>query len=160
MAMKDSEMSVNDVHEVILVGDFTQTPMISKMIQEMFPGKIRLHEAHSHFLACYGAALEAAVVLGVSGQEHCNLLKLDATSRGLGLETGNGNMTIMIYRNTSFPCQKKHTFTTTRDNQTEFIVKIFEGDSDKTTNNECQYVFSTWGHSSWMVSQKIRRQEP
>lgn len=45
-------------------------------------------------------------------------------------------MAVIIPRNTSFPSMKKYHFTTTSDNQTEFTVKIFEGDSDKTKDNE------------------------
>ena len=45
-------------------------------------------------------------------------------------------MIIMIPRDTAFPCQKKHFFTTTEDNQTEFPIKIFEGDQPMTVDNE------------------------
>lgn len=41
----------------------------------------------------------------------------------------------MIPRNTSYPCQRKHVFTTTKDNQTEFPIRIFEGDEAKSANN-------------------------
>ena len=45
-------------------------------------------------------------------------------------------MQMMINRNTPFPCQRKHFFTTTRDNQSEFQIRIFEGDEAKTSDNE------------------------
>ena len=45
-------------------------------------------------------------------------------------------MTIIIPRNTTFPCQRKYNFTTTKDGQTDFALKIFEGDSERTTENE------------------------
>jgi heat shock 70kDa protein 1/2/6/8 len=76
------------------------------------------------------------VVQGISGKEHKDLLQLDATSRGLGIETSDGNMIIMIPRNTAFPCQRKHYFTTTSDNQQDFPMKLFEGDQPKTSDNE------------------------
>jgi hypothetical protein len=41
----------------------------------MFKGKKILHpDGQSHYLACHGAALECAVVLGISGSEHKDLL--------------------------------------------------------------------------------------
>lgn len=68
MAMKDANMTVNDINEIVLVGDFTKTSMIQRMINELFQGKlVRAHELPSHFLACHGASLEAAVVLGTMG---------------------------------------------------------------------------------------------
>ena len=45
-------------------------------------------------------------------------------------------MAIMIPRNTVFPCHRKHYFTTTLNNQAEFPVKIFEGESEKCVENE------------------------
>ena len=80
--------------------------------------------------------MECAVVLGISGSEHKDLLQLDATSRGLGVETDDGLMTVIIPRNTTFPCHRKVNFTTSKDGQTEFALKIFEGDAERTTENE------------------------
>ena len=75
MAMKDANVNVASIDEVALVGDFTQTPMISSMISEMFKNKpIRHPNGQSHYLAAQGAALECAVVLDVSGNEHKDLL--------------------------------------------------------------------------------------
>lgn len=61
--MKDAEITVDEVAEVALIGDFTRTPMIINMINEMFQGRSIRHLDHnSHFLAAHGAALESAVV--------------------------------------------------------------------------------------------------
>ena len=43
---------------------------------------------------------------------------------------------IIIPRNTAFPCMRTFHFTTTEDNQSEFQVKIFEGDAEKSKENE------------------------
>lgn len=158
MVMKDADLNVTQIDEVALVGDFTQTPMISNMISEMFKGKkIRHPNGQSHFLAAHGASLECAVVMGISGQEHKDLLQLDATSRGLGIETDDGDMIIMIPRNTVFPCQKKYVFTTTKDGQTDFAVKMFEGDAEKTTENEYlgSFILEGLSEGSKGGSQKI-----
>ena len=103
--MKDADMNVNTIDEIALVGDFTRTPMIFHMINEMFKGKhIRQHDITAHYLACQGAALEAAIVQGISGKEHKDMLQLDCTSRALGIRTGTGQMVIMIPRDSAFPC--------------------------------------------------------
>lgn len=44
-------------------------------------------------------------------------------------------MTVMIPRNTAFPVQRKGFFTTHQDNQTEFYVRIFEGEHANTKDN-------------------------
>ncbi|TNV80532.1 hypothetical protein FGO68_gene10521 [Halteria grandinella] len=136
IAIKDAGMGPKDVDEIVLVGDFTRTPMVQKMITQIFGGKyIRQHDLTSHFYACHGAALEAAVVQDISGSQHKNLLQLDATSRGLGLEVENGRMMIMIPRDSTFPCQKRHAFTTLVENQSDLDIKIYEGDNSWTSDN-------------------------
>jgi molecular chaperone DnaK (HSP70) len=63
IAIKDAGMTVNDIDEIVVVGDFTKTPMIINMIDLMFKGKnIRQHDTVSHYLASHGAALESSVV--------------------------------------------------------------------------------------------------
>ena len=68
LAMKDSKLVADDISEIVLVGDFTRTPMIQRMIHELFPNKsVRGHDNTSHFKASHGASLEAAIVKGVTG---------------------------------------------------------------------------------------------
>lgn len=67
--MKDAKLTVEEINEIVLVGDFTRTPMIQRMIHELFPNKsMRAHDNTSHFKASHGASLEAAIVKGVTGQ--------------------------------------------------------------------------------------------
>lgn len=39
IAMKDADMNVQNIDEIVLVGEFTRTPMIARMLSEMFKGK-------------------------------------------------------------------------------------------------------------------------
>ena len=60
---------------------------------------------------------------------------IDATPLSLGIETLGGNMQVIIPRNTSIPCKKSKTFSTARDNQTSFMVEVFEGERKLTKDN-------------------------
>lgn len=44
-------------------------------------------------------------------------------------------MLIMIQRNTAFPVHRKYLFSTHEDNQKDFSIKIFEGESELTSKN-------------------------
>ena len=44
-------------------------------------------------------------------------------------------MQVIIPRNTSIPCKKSKTFSTARDNQTSFMVEVFEGERKLTKDN-------------------------
>ena len=133
--MKDANLNMNDLKEVALVGDFTKTSMIQRMINEMFKGKtVRLHDNTAHFFASHGAALEAAIVQDIQGNEYKDLLQLDATSHSLGIRTNETDYTVIIPRNTSFPTHRARKLTTTKDHQTHFPIMIFEGDSMQNIN--------------------------
>lgn len=41
----------------------------------------------------------------------------------------------MIPRNTAFPVHRKFLFSTQEDNQKDFMIKIFEGESENTSHN-------------------------
>ncbi len=60
---------------------------------------------------------------------------IDATPLSLGIETLGGNMQVIIPRNTSIPCKRSKTFSTARDNQTSFMVEVFEGERKLTKDN-------------------------
>ena len=60
---------------------------------------------------------------------------IDATPLSLGIETLGGNMQVIIPRNTSIPCKRSNFFSTARDNQTSFMVEVFEGERKLTKDN-------------------------
>ena len=63
IAINDAGMTVNDINEIVFVGDFSKNAMMVRMIDNMFKDKnIRQHHLVSHYLASYGAALESSVV--------------------------------------------------------------------------------------------------
>lgn len=44
-------------------------------------------------------------------------------------------MSVVIKRNTSFPCNGEENYKTTEDNQTKANIKIYEGESDNIKDN-------------------------
>jgi molecular chaperone DnaK len=56
------------------------------------------------------------------------MLLLDAFPNNLSIATQDGELTILIAKNTSTPTIKSKIFTTTEDNQTEISISIYEGE--------------------------------
>ena len=50
------------------------------------------------------------------------------TPFSLGIELNNGQMDIMIPRNTEIPYQKTLKYKTIKDNQSKIILKIYQGE--------------------------------
>jgi heat shock protein 1/8 len=64
------------------------------------------------------------------------LFVLPVTPHSLGIETRGGVMTTLIRRNTTVPAKKSQTFSMTDfDDQTHFLVRVFEGERVRTDGN-------------------------
>jgi len=62
-------------------------------------------------------------------------LLLDVTPRGLGVGTTGGYCDEIIERNASIPVEQTRLFNTSRDNQTEVVIDVFQGESRRIEEN-------------------------
>ena len=132
---KDARMTKSQIDEVILVGGSTRIPKIREMVQEFFNGKqlnygLNLDEAIVH-----GAAIQAAIMTSVKDENIEELILLDVTPFSLGVETVGGVMTDLILRNSTIPCKKTMMIDSYADNQTSFLIQVYEGERQLTKDN-------------------------
>ena len=130
LAMKDAKVSPGDIDEVVLVGGTTRSPIVQKLVQEVFkkePNK----SVNPDEVVALGAAIQGAVL---AGEVH-DVLLLDVTPLSLGIETLGSVCTVLIPRNTTIPTNKKEIFSTAADNQTAVDIHVIQGERSMATDN-------------------------
>ena len=121
--LKEANLKISDIDEVILVGGQTRMPKIQEEVKRMF-GKEPNKEINPDEVVAIGAAVQGAIMEG----EMKEVLLLDVTPLSLGIETLGGVNTIIIPKNTTIPTKKTQIFTTAADNQTSVEIHVVQGE--------------------------------
>lgn len=140
LALKDANLSPQDIDEVILVGGQTRMPKVQQVVQSFF-GKEPNKTVNPDEVVAVGAAIQAAVLKG----EVKEVLLLDVTPLSLGIETLGGIFTKIIERNTTIPTKKSQIFSTATDNQPAVTIKVYQGEREMAADNKLLGVFELVG---------------
>lgn len=129
-AIKDSKLTPNDIHKIIMVGGPTRMPIVQKFVEDYVGKKIERGVDPMECVA-KGAAVQAGVLQG----DVKDVLLLDVTPLTLGIETLGAVSTPLIERNTTIPASKSQTFSTAADNQTTVEIHVLQGERSMSADN-------------------------
>ena len=131
-ALNDAKLSPKDIDEIILVGGMTRTPMVQRLIYEIF-GKEPNKSVNPDEAVAIGAAIQAAILAGSAKEK--DIVLVDVTPLTLGIEVKGGLMEPIIPRNTTIPVRKSKIFTTAEDFQTEVEIRVYQGERAMARDN-------------------------
>jgi len=139
-ALRDANLQISQVNEVILVGGSSRMPAVQDLVKSM-TGKQPNMSVNPDEVVADGAAVQGGVLTGdVSG-----ILLLDVTPLSLGVETMGGVMTKMIDRNTTIPTSKTEVYSTAADNQTSVEINVLQGERELASDNKSLGKFNLTG---------------
>ena len=129
-ALKDAELNIEDIEEVIMVGGSTRVPMVKSSVAGLFKRKV--HDSlNPDEVVALGAAVQADVLAG----NNKDFLLLDITPLSLGIETMGGLMDVLIPRNSKIPTKVGRQYTTQKDGQSGIRIAVYQGERDLVKDN-------------------------
>jgi molecular chaperone DnaK len=138
--MVDAGVTARDVDEVMLVGGQTRMPIVQERLTRFF-GKPPSKAVHPDEAVAIGAAL-----YGWSLQESSDLKLqlLDVIPMAIGIEQAGGAMHVVFPRNAAIPNARSIAATNAVDDQSELVVRIYQGDHPECSGNELlgEFTFS------------------
>ncbi len=123
-ALRDASLKPSDIQALVLVGGSSRYPEISRVLSAQFPHLIINNSLNPDEVVALGAAIEADVLAG----NRKDILLLDITPLGLGIETAGGLMDLLIPRNTKLPCRVRREYSTSVDGQINLQIAVFQGE--------------------------------
>ena len=127
-ALKDAQLTPDQIDEVVLVGGSTRIPRVRALVEQLFQRKPHT-ELNPDEVVALGAAVQANILAGGS-EATKDMLLLDVTPLSLGIEVAGGVTDKIILRNSTIPASATQHYTTQVDGQTNVAIHVLQGERE------------------------------
>lgn len=130
-ALRDAELSADQIDEVVLVGGSTRVPYVVESVKNFFRKEKVNNTLDPDEVVALGAAIEADILAG----NRRDVLLLDVTPLSLGIETMGGLMDVILPRNSKIPSSAGRQYSTSVDGQSKLKIAIYQGERELVNDN-------------------------
>ena len=130
-AMQKAHLALSDIDGIILVGGPTRMPIVKEFVKTYFQKEPK-GDIDPDQVVSMGAAIQGSVLVG----ETSDVVLVDLTPLSLGIEISGGLIQRIIDINTPLPVDHTKLFTTVIDDQQSVKIRVFQGESQKASENE------------------------
>jgi molecular chaperone DnaK len=150
MALNDANLTADQLDAMVMVGGMTRTPSVQRLVKNI-TNKDPYRDINPEECVALGAAIQAGIKRGHLEE----LVVVDVAPFTLGIEVEGGKFSPIIQRNTSVPCSRKSIYKTTMDGQTEALVHVLQGESNRASDNSSLGEFVLKGISEGVKGESL-----
>lgn len=132
LCLQDADMSIFDIHELVLSGGSSRIPKLREMLHAYF-NIVPWDNFVPEETVVFGATCQAAIL---TADANLSIRVRDVAPLSVGIEAAGGIMAKLIKRNTPIPVRVTETFTTNKDNQAGVTVQVYEGERPMARDNK------------------------
>ncbi|MEJ7807060.1 MAG: Hsp70 family protein, partial [Telluria sp.] len=140
-ALRDATIKASELDSVVLAGGATRMPLVRKLASRMFGRFPMIHLDPDEAIAL-GAAVQAGLKMRDAALDEVVMTDVAPYSLGIGIarQIGpnnyeGGHFLPIIERNSTVPVSRVENITTINDFQKELMVKVYQGESRRITDN-------------------------
>ncbi|WP_311267289.1 molecular chaperone HscC [Sphingobium sp. WCS2017Hpa-17] len=140
-SLRDSQIDVKTLSEVVLVGGATRMPIVRKAITRMF-GRFPNSSVHPDHAVALGAAVQAGLLEKDAALDEIRLtdvcpftLGVNHSERDARGHYHHGLFSPIIERNTAIPVSRMESYRTMSDNQRHIEFGIYQGEAREVSSN-------------------------
>jgi len=121
-----------DIDKLILVGGTSKLEIIQELLSDELVLKPIIHN-QLHNVVALGACYYGALIQGELSNDE--IILVDNLPLSLGIETAEGNFSIIIPKNTPLPVKRSQRYTIDTPGEKEVVIKVYQGERTIAANN-------------------------
>ena len=132
-ALKDADLKVTEINEVVLVGGSSRIPKIHEMIKKYFGDKILSKKINPDEAVGLGATIQAAIIKKEISNDNIQITDINPLSIGISVynknEISNKLMSIIIPKNCNLPYKNSDIYYNSIDYQENISINVYQGEN-------------------------------